>query len=201
MATTIQEENIDDLPPQKEPVIYEEGSWGKYLYGEIGANAAKLINHHRWKFSAFFGTYYVLQFTLSISAANFYSDSDRFISCGVDNLTMPADVTKVYDTSLFLLSLYHGIEWLRAAILLTIVCIGVNLTPVWYVTLLNAIFGLIAYIFCYITLFSEEGQACQEAQQYRATFLLVECILFWVVYLPFVFPLLSLMLCKKQTHE
>jgi len=152
-------------------------------------------------YSFLIGFYYTLQFTLAISAANFYSDSDRFIGCGTEELTEPAKATTVYDMPLFLLSLYHGIEWLRSALLLTMVCIGVNLTIVWYISCLNAIFGLVCYVFTYITLFSGDGQQCKEAQQFRATFLLVECILFWVVFLPFVFPIGSLMLCKKQSHE
>jgi hypothetical protein len=31
--TSIQEDNIDDAPPAKEPIVYEEGKWGKYLWG------------------------------------------------------------------------------------------------------------------------------------------------------------------------
>ena len=152
--TSIQEENLDAPPAKEEPVIYEEGNWGKYLWGK---NVATLMNGRCVLFSFVIGFYYVLQFTLAISAANFYSDSDRFLGCGTSELTEPAVVTKVYDLPLFLFSLYHGIEWLRAAVLLTIVCIGVNLTLVWYISCLNAIFGLICYIMAYVTLFSEDG--------------------------------------------
>ena len=145
-----------EIDPKPE-IIYEVGPWSKYL---LGANAAKLLSKRFLKVNALFGIYYLTQFVLAISAANFYSDEDRFLGCGVPGLVTPADATKVLDKPLYLLAIFHITEWLRATLLLLISCVGSNLTILWYITMLNSVYGIIAYIFCYVTYFSEQGQAC-----------------------------------------
>lgn len=182
----------------EEPEIYEEGSWSKYLWG---ANAAKLLSGHFYKINITFGIYYITQFLLSLSAANFYSDSDRFVSCGIIDYDTPATATKGLDMALYLLSIYHITEWLRTTLLLMISCVGANITILYYITMLNCIFGFVAYIFTYVTYFSEPGQACSKAQEYRGKFLLAEVILFWILFIPLVYPIGFLLCCKKQTHE
>jgi len=74
------DKHADHPEEEEEQVVYEEGPWSKYLWG---GNAAKLLNGHFGALSATFGFYYVTQFILALSSANFYSDSDRFISCGI----------------------------------------------------------------------------------------------------------------------
>lgn len=54
------------------------------------------------------------------------------------------------------------IEWIRATVLLTTVCIGVNLTLVWYVLIPNTIYGLIAYAIAHMSYFSDDGKLCKE---------------------------------------
>jgi|688.fasta_scaffold520515_1 hypothetical protein len=183
---------------KKPEVIHEEGPWSKYL---LGGNAAKLLSKRFFKVNSLFGIYYLTQFILAISAANFYSDEDRFLSCGVKDLTTPGDATKVLDKPLYLLAIFHITEWLRATLLLLISCVGSNLTIVWYITMLNSIYGIIAYIFCYVTYFSESGQACIGTQKWRGQFLLAEIILFWIWFLPMIWPLMVLLMCSKQSHE
>ena len=121
---------------------------------------SKLLFGHFYKVNPWFGVYYLLQFILALSAANFYSDSDRFLNCGIDGWNTPATATTAFDTALKLLAVYHIIEWLRTTILLMISCTGANLTLVYYVTGLNFIYGLVAYIFCYAVYFSPQGKAC-----------------------------------------
>ena len=74
--------------------------------------------------------------------------------------------------ALYLLSIYHITEWLRTTLLLMISCTAANITIVHYITMLNCIFGFVAYIFTYVTYFSESGRACSKAQEYRGKFLL-----------------------------
>jgi len=107
----------------------------------------------------------------------------------------------VFDTPLLLLSLYHMIEWLRATIMLTVVCIGVNLMIVWYATILNSLFGLVSYIFAISVAFSEEGKSCSEAQSARYKFLIVDIIIFFVTFFFFSWPIIVLRCKSKQSHE
>jgi hypothetical protein len=183
---------------EEEPVIYEEGPWSKYLWG---ANAAKLLAGHFYSINSTFGIYYITQFLLSLAAANFYSDSDRFISCGIANFDTPTTATKGLDMALYLLSIYHITEWLRTTLLLMISCVGANITILYYISMLNCIFGFVAYIFTYVTYFSEAGQACSKAQEYRGKFMLAEIILFWILFIPLIYPIGFLLCCKKQSHE
>jgi len=82
------------------------------------------------------------------------------MSCGVAGYDTPATAAKGLDMVIYLLAIYHITEWLRTTILLMITCVGVNFTIVHYITMLNCIFGFVAYIFCYVTYFSEVGQQC-----------------------------------------
>ncbi len=130
-----------------------------------------------------------------------YSDSDRFLSCGIDGYNNPGQATNAFDTALYLLAVYHIIEWLRTTVLLLISCTGANLTILYYGTMLNVIFGWVAYIWCYAVYFSESGKACSKSQEFRGKFLLIEVILFWLLFLPSMYPLGALFCMSKQTHE
>ena len=154
------DKHADHPEEEEEQVVYEEGPWSKYLWG---GNAAKLLNGHFYALSATFGVYYATQFILALSAANFYSDSDRFISCGITGYDKTETSSKGLDMAIYLLAIYHITEWLRTTLLLMITCVGANITIVHYVTMLNCIFGFVAYIFCYVTYFSEVGQECVKA--------------------------------------
>lgn len=157
--TSIQE--IDPVPEKEEKeVVYEEGPWSKYLWGPMGSNVPKLFDGNFYSVNAVFGLYYLTQFILALCACNFYSDSDRFLGCEAEGYTSPVDATKGLDMALFLLAIYHIIEWLRTTLLLMISCTGANFTIAYYITALNVIFGFVAYIHCYVTYFSEVGQSC-----------------------------------------
>ena len=77
---------IEEEKQQSEEVTYPEGDWKKYLWGE---NAATLLFGYFYKVNPFFGIYYLCQFILALSACNFYSDSDRFLSCGITGYSTP----------------------------------------------------------------------------------------------------------------
>ena len=103
--------------------------------------------------------------------------------------------------ALYLLAVYHIIEWLRTSLLLMISCTGSNFTVLYYITALNAAFGFVAYIWCYVVYFSEAGRSCAKAQEFRGKFLLAEVCLFWLLFLPMMFPVGLLCFCSKQSHE
>ena len=88
----------------------------------------------------------------------------------------------MYDTALLLLAVYHLIEWVRVIVFAVCVIIGANLMIIWYITVPNAIFGLVAYIIAHTVRFSEAGNACSEVQLGRGRFLLGDVIVFWVTF-------------------
>ena len=194
--------DIDPVPEkEEEEVIYEEGPWSKYLWGSMGDNVPKLLNANFYSVNSVFGFYYLTQFVLALAACNFYSDADRFLGCEAEDYRTPLKATTGLDMAILLLAIFHIIEWLRTTLLLMISCTGANLTIGYYISALNIIFGFVAYIHCYVTYFSEVGQSCIKTQEFRGKFLLAEVILFWVLFIPMIFPVAVLCCCKKQSHE
>ena len=90
--------------------------------------------------------------------------------------------------ALRLLASYHIIEWVRMVIFLTTLLLGQNFLPLWYITSLNTLFGIAAYIYCHVVRYSGNGLACSGTQLYRASMLQAEVIVFWVTFLVLSFP-------------
>ena len=109
------------------------------------------------------------------------------------------DASSVYDLAIKLAGIYHVIEWIRTTILLTTICIGVNLMTVWYISSIAALYGIgvFAYIH-YIYLASAEGKACADAQPERHMWLMVEIIYFWAMFWSCQCPIFLLRLYKKK---
>ncbi len=122
-------------------------------------NFAKLIGN---KVSVF-GTWgligYLGHFFLIIISINLYCDDDRLISCGKYR-DGDEENSKVYDTALVLLASYHLIEWVRIIGLLVTMILGQNLVLLYYITSLNTLFGIAAYIAAHVQRFNEDGKAC-----------------------------------------
>jgi len=149
-----------------EKKVYNEGPWSDYLWGEgfWGTSVPKLLSDgYFYSVNSVFGIYYLSQFILALSACNFYSDNDRFLGCDYDGYRTPVEATKALDTAIYLLAIYHIIEWLRTTLLLMISCTGANMTLFYYGTALNGIFGFVVYIWTYVVYFSEAGKACSKA--------------------------------------
>jgi hypothetical protein len=145
----------------KEVLPQENSSWKVYLrpkYWTVLMNKNKLIYGLNYAF------YYCVQFAGCVAVCNLYSDKDRLIPCDVTgDLAIPEKASEVFDLPFKLLAVFHIIEWLRATFLLTIICIGANLTIVWYATLPNTLFGLVTYAIVHMSYFGEDGQLCKEA--------------------------------------
>ena len=105
--------------------------------------------------------WYLAQFIGAVACVNLYSDDERLNPCG-EKVPDPDDASEVYDIPLLLIGIYHIVEWIRTAVLLTVVCIGVNLTVVWYMMIPNTIFGLVVYLFAHWQLFSDDGVDCKD---------------------------------------
>jgi hypothetical protein len=154
-------------------------------------------------FGSIVGFYYIVQFICCVAACNFYSDIARFDPCTKgDMLITGEDASAVFDTAIKLAGVFHVIEWIRTTLLLTIICIGVNLMKVWYVTAISALYGIGVFIYVMAVLGSEDGMACAEAQPYRRMWLVVEVIYFWVLFFFYQAPfLLALCFKKERLHE
>ena len=74
-----------------------------------------------WKFMFPVGLYYLLQFGLALSCANFYSDAERKMPVKIgDTILIDEDASGVFDTAIYLLGIFHIIEWLRTTLLLAV---------------------------------------------------------------------------------
>ena len=133
--------------------------------------------------------WYLAMFVGAVACINLYSDIDRTSPCSLTGtLADPEEATKVFDTPLLILAIWHMIEWIRTTVLLTIVLIGVNWMISWYILIPNTLFGLVAYAIAHMAYFSEDGKLCKETQENRAVWLLVEIIFFWSTFFLYVFP-------------
>ena len=197
-------------------------------------NAKEYLGNSWFIFSIFFVLYYLLQFFLALMCANFYSQTSpvrlwkfRYTTvsgnelkhnvpvqiCGLTDAEMAIDheVTKrrlagdIYDNVLFHLGLFHIIEWIRTAILLTATCMGYKSLITFYRwTTPNVIYGFVAYVMAHFALFSARGLECwqKENQHIRGNFLLGEICLFYVVFgVSFLFVFFFPKMAFRLTHD
>ena len=138
---------------------------------------------------------------MAVACANFYSDISRFYICQRgDQLIRGDQASEVFDTGLLLAGIFHTIEWIRATVVLASILVGADLLFVHMWTQLPCfIFGLVTMIFVHISLFSEDGKACQPYQDTRAAWLKVEVIFFWTLFWIYQFPQL-ITLCYSKNH-
>ena len=177
-----------------------EMPWINYLYPSA---STKLITKRCVPFSVYIGIYYVIQLACCICAVNFYGDADRFNSCKLDDAekNLPENAMKIYDRPLLLMSIYHLIEWIKTTLVLTVTCVGINLMYLYYPLILNTVFGVGAWIYTMMVLFSEDGQACMKAQPTRGLWLRIDVIIFVVTFFLCLGPLVPLRFCKKSDHD
>lgn len=80
--------------------------------------------------------------------------------------------SKVYDTAILLVTIFHMVEWLRQTVFLTGAMVEVNLIPLFYALSLNIPFGFIAMLVGIGVRYSADGKDCAEdAQPERARYL------------------------------
>jgi hypothetical protein len=150
-------------------------------------------------FGSIVGFYYIVQFICCVAACNFYSDISRMQPCNSGDVMISGDdASAVYDTAIKLAGVFHIIEWIRTTLLLTIICIGVNLMKVWYFTMITALYGIGVFIYVMVVLGSEDGMACKEAQPQRNLWLVIEVIYFWVLFFFYQAPFLLTLCFKKE---
>ena len=188
--SSVQKKDKEELVPP------EEGSpWKVYLKPYW---LTVLINKNMLLYGLVVSFWYLAMFIGCVACVNLYSDTDRLNPCALTGtLANPEEATKVFDTPLLILAIWHIIEWIRTTVLLTIVLIGVNWTITWYILVPNTLFGLIAYAIAHMAYFSEDGKLCKETQENRAAWLLAEIIFFWSTFFLYVFPFIWT-ICKGK---
>ena len=187
-----EDERIPPPPPMSPWKVYLAPHW-----------LSILLNKNKLLYGLTITFWYLANFIGCVAVINLYSDKDRLIPCDVTGeLAVPDEASKVFDLPLLMLAIWHMIEWIRTTVLLTVVCIGVNWMLVWYITMPNTIFGLVAYAIVHMSYFSDDGKLCKEVQENRADWLLGEIIGFWSVFFCFVFPFLgTLCMGRKRADD
>ena len=73
---------------------------------------------------------------------------------------------------------------------------------VWYITMLNSLFGIACFIYCHIVYASVAGKSCFANQPTRYYWLMAEIIIFWTTFWIYLFPFFYMRCFKKETvHE
>lgn len=145
-TANIDEANNSDDDKKKELTIY---SWKDYFHPK----QMTPILTKRWKYTTGpIFLYYVIQFIFCVAGCNFYSDTTRDDTCELaDGSLLEGDAaSKVYDTAIMLATIFHIIEWVRSTVLLCVTLLGANFLTVWYVTGVNSLLGLIAFIMVHL---------------------------------------------------
>ena len=103
---------------------------------------------------------------MAVCACNFFSDFSRFNNCvrADGSIISGNDASAVYDMAIYLTGIFHVMEWIRTTILLTVVCVGANLMPIWYVSAISALYGIAVFIYAHVIYASADSKVCKTAQ-------------------------------------
>ena len=160
----------DEFPPK-------QTGWGTYLKPKW---ATKILANNMGCFGTLIAIEYLMEMVAYIASANFYSDVDRLTPCTFTGTLAGSDAASAYfDEPILLLGIFHLISWLRVAVLSIVVCLGINLMHVWYITTPVTVLGIVAYAMASMVYFSEEGESCANAQMYRGQYILIEICASW----------------------
>ena len=76
-----------------------------------------------------------------------------------------------------------------------------NVTNFKSVSRQKSVAGELAVSVTMNTLMEPAGKACAETQQYRAEWLRIEVVLFWLCFVFFSWPIIALRCCSKESHD
>jgi len=93
----------------------------------------------------------------------------------------------VYDAPLFVVLIFHIIEWIRQTVLITTILVGVKWLPVYYGLTINLAIFFVAVIWGMAAGFGSPDD-CQAKQAGRADFLKVQLITLFVYLFWFALP-------------
>ena len=135
-----------------------------FKYYSRPENFAKILQNKKSIFGIWGLVGYLGHFFLIIIGLNLYCDNDRHLKCGTKGLYPDGseENSKYYDIAFILLISYHMIEWVRVIGLMVTMILGQNFIKLYYITGVNSLFGIAAYITCHVRRFNSDGQACAE---------------------------------------
>jgi hypothetical protein len=191
-------DNDDVKKEEKLLIIPPDHTFGFYCRP---ANFCKIVSNSKLIFASWALLGYIIQFLLTITVINIYSDNDRKILCG--GATTADQASAVYDIAFVLLGIYHLIEYFRFTIFMVACFLGVNLITLYYILGLNSLFGIAAYLVAHARRFNAAGKDCagDEFQVYRGRVLIAEVVIFWTTFFIMSFPMLFLKFMSKQKVE
>ena len=175
----------------KEVKEYNPEPFSFYLKTE---HVTKILTANYVKFGLGFLVCYGITFTLMIRGVSSYSEIGDNMLCG--GLQTIEEAEAVFDNAILIITIYHLIEWLRWAILITVCFIGHDLIPIWYLTSVNTLFGVGAHVYGIMTYTGADAN-CIEVQDYRSGFLFINMISI-IFFILTVFPFFVF---KCMSHE
>lgn len=156
---TVDKPHDDDSSKDKQDEVMPILPWSEYFKPAL---MTQLLHKKFGMFGGIMFLYYVIQFICCVAACNFYSDASRNNACTLSNGTKISgeEASQVLDVAIKLTGIFHVMEWIRTTILLTVICIGVNLMHVWYVSTITALYGIAVFIYLIYVYASDAGRAC-----------------------------------------
>lgn len=147
----------EDSDEEGKPV--EMASWVSYFHP---VTMGKIINKRMAISAPIIGIYYIIQFMCCVCACNFFSDVTRKNECLIEgSVVTDEDASKILDLPIAMAGIWHIIEWIRTTVLLTVIFIGAHqLMWVWYVTMINAFYGIACLIVVMMVYLGEKGKSC-----------------------------------------
>ena len=153
----------------------------------------------RWgTFTLIGGAVYIWHLFFTVMGVDKYTDITRKYSCNgtpFDLLSddQRAENSRLFDTAIILVTIFHMIEWLRWTVFLTTALVNVNLLGLYYVMSANGVFGIIVMLVGIITRYSGDGANCvgegmqPERANYLAWQILCIIVLFPTYFVPIIF--------------
>lgn len=161
-------DNDDIKKEEKELVIPPDHTFAFYCRP---TNFCKIVSNLKLVYASWALLGYIIQFLLTITVINIYSDRDRLLACAgmcggeAPSVNSPCEeASAVYDIAFVLLGTYHLVEYFRFTIFMVAVFLGVNLISFWYLLKLNTLFGIAAYMVAHARRFNANGKACSSVQ-------------------------------------
>ena len=131
---------------------------------------------------------YSYHFISIITGMNQFVHYTRFIGCGTAvGEGKFKEASALFDTPLFIVLVFHIIEWVRQTILITVILVGVKWIPAYFILTINLPFGIIACLYGAISGLTAAAD-CKTAQPGRVAFLSLQILTFFLYLFWFFLP-------------
>tara|TARA_B110000503_G_C6895915_1_gene308739 strand:- start:37 stop:552 length:516 start_codon:yes stop_codon:yes gene_type:complete len=168
---------VDEIDPPVKPSGGNEANEGdkgpKDFKFYCKAENAYTILEKRWGIFSIGGFFaYSFHFVMCIWGVDSFCHYSRFLSGCKDMESKYVDNTASLDGIILAVTVFHMIEWIRQAIFLTSVLVGINWINIYYVLCVNIPFGLLTTLIGFIMGVTSE-ECLSTAQPGRAFYLTI----------------------------